>query len=204
MLPADESHPHTTTVRSTLPRTMSPALFPNKHSFDVNRMSASAPLVVTPATQNISDSAWCEGLSDRDHDYELDAAPPAAKLQTGDVVKIGPNAGWIYCEGDSAAPFLVASKDSGVMDWFDACDTAEREGAALPDGKQLNAIYESRNKGALRDTFNMTGSGPAGCYWSSSQLIKLYAWTQRFSDGYQITNFKDFAASLRCVRRLSL
>ena len=134
------------------------------------------------------------------------AQAPSAKasfakaLKTGDVIPDGPNKDWIYCTGDDVEPFLVAPKDSGVMDWFHASATATREKAELPSRKQLRAMYEARNTGALAGTFNKTGSHPAGWYWSSTQSRISYAWCQRSSDGDGSTDYKYFQASVRCIR----
>ena len=44
------------------------------------------------------------------------------------------------------------------------------------------------------------GSHPAGWYWSSTPDFINIAWQQRFSDGLQLFNFRNFGASVRCVR----
>jgi hypothetical protein len=69
-----------------------------------------------------------------------------------------------------------------------------------PSKGELDVLWENRNKGKLKGTFNETGSDPAGWYWSSSQGVNYVAWAQRFSDGYQFFNHKDNYSSLRCVR----
>src|ERR1017187_613806 len=70
----------------------------------------------------------------------------------------------------------------------------------VPTKDELNMLWENRNEGALKGTFNVTGSYPAGWYWSSTQDSRYYAWAQRFSDGHQYYNlFKILASSLRCV-----
>ena len=126
-------------------------------------------------------------------------------LKVGDVMPEGhEHAGWIYggISKTTSKPFYIAPKDSGVMLWEEAMDFAARSNASVPSREELNQIYEARNEGALKCTFNTAGSHPAGWYWSSSQDGKYYAWAQRFSDGYQGTvNLKLLASSLRCVRR---
>ena len=69
----------------------------------------------------------------------------------------------------------------------------------VPTKGELNVLYENRNKGKLKGTFNETGSAPAGWYWSSSQTY-LTAWAQRFSDGHQSNDARIYYSSLRCVR----
>ena len=100
------------------------------------------------------------------------------------------------------SPFYIASKDSGVMQWQEAMDYAAHSNASVPSREELNQMYHARNEGALKGTFNTTGSTtPAGWYWSSSQNYGgNIAWAQRFSGGFQDLNLKIAASSLRCVR----
>jgi len=58
----------------------------------------------------------------------------------------------------------------------------------MPNKGELNVLYENRNKGKLKGTFNQTGAEEAGYYWSSSRkdCMELRdAWAQKFSDGLQ-------------------
>ena len=66
-----------------------------------------------------------------------------------------------------------------------------------PTKAELNVLFKNR---AAIGGFNETGSSPAGWYWSSSQYDFYDAWDQRFSDGYQNFDYKDYGSSLRCVR----
>jgi hypothetical protein len=68
-----------------------------------------------------------------------------------------------------------------------------------PSIGELNVLFQNRNKGKLKETFNETGSSPAGWYWSSSSSYDDYGWAQRFSDGNQDA-YRLYASSLRCVR----
>ncbi|HUZ46753.1 MAG TPA: DUF1566 domain-containing protein [Terriglobia bacterium] len=70
----------------------------------------------------------------------------------------------------------------------------------VPTKNELNVLYQNRDKGKLKETFNETGSHPAGWYWSSSQANSNGAWVQRFSDGSQASDFRYNYSSLRCVR----
>jgi hypothetical protein len=71
-----------------------------------------------------------------------------------------------------------------------------------PSKGELNVLFENRNKGKLKGTFNETGSDPAGWYWSSSPLnyYGYFGWAQRFSDGFQDYDSRGDTSSLRCVR----
>jgi hypothetical protein len=70
----------------------------------------------------------------------------------------------------------------------------------VPSKGELNVLWENRNKGKLKGTFNETGSDPAGWYCSSSQGFIYGALCQRFSDGSRTTTYKDDAGALRLVR----
>jgi hypothetical protein len=67
----------------------------------------------------------------------------------------------------------------------------------VPTKGELNVLY---NNHAGIGGFDISGSYPAGWYWSSSQNGNLIAWAQRFSDGHQTSLYKFFDSSLRCVR----
>ncbi len=67
----------------------------------------------------------------------------------------------------------------------------------MPTKGELNVLYNNR---AAIGGFDVTGSYPAGWYWSSSQYNTNYAWDQRFSDGDQNYYHKNLDSSLRCVR----
>jgi hypothetical protein len=76
---------------------------------------------------------------------------------------------------------------------------AAKDGSRVPSQDELDQIYEARNKGALKGTFNVTGSTSAGWYWSARDYNGS-AWAQRFSDGRQYGLIKLNDSSLRCVR----
>ena len=100
-------------------------------------------------------------------------------------------------------PFYVAPKDSGVFQWKKAMDFAAYEGARVPSQDELDQIYEARNQGELKDTFNVTGSYPAHWY-RSSRVDASSAWAQRFSDASQFDGTSKVSdSSLRCVRGMS-
>jgi hypothetical protein len=75
----------------------------------------------------------------------------------------------------------------------------------VPTKAELNVLWENRAKGALKETFNVSGSYPDGWYWSSAEDrseddSNYDAWTQSFSDGSETLNNKNFHSSLRCIR----
>jgi hypothetical protein len=67
-----------------------------------------------------------------------------------------------------------------------------------PSKSELNVLFNNR---AAIGGFNVTGSNPAGWYWSFSPYGNDGAWAQRFSDGHQVYSDRDDGySSLRCVR----
>ncbi len=74
----------------------------------------------------------------------------------------------------------------GHSDWY------------LPAQDELDVLYDNR---AAIGGFNISGSVPAGWYWSSSEDVHFSARTQRFSDGSQSYGLKFHEIAVRCVRR---
>jgi hypothetical protein len=69
----------------------------------------------------------------------------------------------------------------------------------LPTRRELSVLFQNR---ATIGGFNESGSLDAGWYWSASEESRInhYPWVQRFSNGLEGVQPKDFASSLRCVR----
>jgi hypothetical protein len=137
------------------------------------------------------------------HPAANDSAAISAEPQIGDKMPAGhKHAGWIYAgiSRTTDEPFYVAPKDSGVFQWKEAMAFAAKDGSRLPSKEELDQLCDAKDKGALKGTFNVTGSDSAGWYWSSRDDTNGYAWAQRFSDGVQNINFKNYYSSLRCVR----
>ena len=105
----------------------------------------------------------------------------------------------------SPAPYVAARH----------CDNLDAHGQTdwhLPSQDELHVLYVSlvdQNSdntpgGPLGSTFgfNVSGSFPAGYYWSSSENGSGFARGQRFSDGFQSSSFnKNGGLSVRCVRK---
>jgi len=78
----------------------------------------------------------------------------------------------------------------------------------VPTKGELNVLWENRNKGKLKRTFNETGEYFAGwyasSYWTSPRSYDRAApiWAQRFSDGRYVNDGGHGLgySSLRCVR----
>jgi len=67
----------------------------------------------------------------------------------------------------------------------------------VPTKAELNVLFNNR---AAIGGFNVSGSGPAGWYWSASPYFKWCAWGQRLSDGAQDHLNEDNHLSVRPVR----
>jgi hypothetical protein len=69
-----------------------------------------------------------------------------------------------------------------------------------PSKGELNVLWENRNAGALKGTFNETGSYPGGWYLLFTPRKAGSAGARRFSDGQAGAGSRDLVSSLRCVR----
>jgi hypothetical protein len=68
----------------------------------------------------------------------------------------------------------------------------------VPTKGELNVLFNNR---ATLGGFNVTGSFPAGWYWSASSGGTWTAWDQVFSDGHQRNHeTKGSPSAVRCVR----
>jgi len=125
------------------------------------------------------------------------AANGKTAIEIGDEMEDGT----IYAgiSPDTHKPIYARPKDeSGTYSFNEAAKHAKNigEGFHVPTKNELNVLYENRNKGKLKGTFNETSK-----YWSSTPFnFLIFAWAQRFSDGFQDITNTDVVSSLRCVR----
>jgi hypothetical protein len=105
---------------------------------------------------------------------------------------------------DTKKPMYATPVDASLtMTFNEARDYAARLDAhghndwRVPTKAELNVLFNNR---AAIGGFDVTGSYPAGWYWSASPDNRWGAWDQRFSDGYQNYSHKGNHASVRCVR----
>jgi len=136
------------------------------------------------------------------HPAANDDAKAKAAPQVGDKIPDGT----IYAgiSPDTGKAMYATSKDAPLtMKWKAAMEYAAKLDAhghddwRVPTKNELNVLFNNR---AAIGGFDISGSVPAGWYWSSTQTNDLIAWGQRFSDGSQASNFQTSASSLRCVR----
>ena len=136
--------------------------------------------------------------------------PPAndAGDATATAPKIGAKMpdGTIYAgmSPDTNKPMYTTPADASLtMTFNEAKEYAARLDAhghkdwRVPTKAELNVLFNNR---AAVGGFNVSGSLPAGWYWSSSQNYGWLAWVRRFSDGYQDDILKSYPSSVRCVR----
>jgi hypothetical protein len=94
-----------------------------------------------------------------------------------------------FNEAAKYAKKLNAEKTFGHDDW------------RVPTKAELNVLFENRDKGVLKGTFNLAGSNPSGWYWADAPYIDIGAYCQRFSNGLPVFNdLRGGSSSLRCVR----
>jgi hypothetical protein len=145
-----------------------------------------------------------------------------------DDLAIGESAGGIVYAGNSGGRLYTTAADQGQFSWSTetivtgATSTSDGNGNTdilvgspgsypapeacralgsewyLPSIDELNVLYTNR---AAIGGFNLSGSFPAGWYWSSSEYTFGYARNQRFSGGFQGDDNKSYGLSVRCVRR---
>jgi hypothetical protein len=158
-------------------------------------------------------------LSDQGEIVARDARGQSVMVQISDTLKqrlqpsAAPMPGTVMPDGtvyaglspDTGRAFYAAAKDAPEgMSWDDAVAHARSSTAhghsdwRLPSQDELNVMFNNR---AAIGGFNLSGSFPAGWYWSSSENTSYTARGQRFSDGNQNSNTKSSGLSVRCVRR---
>ena len=85
------------------------------------------------------------------------------------------------------------------VEYCSALEAGGHQDWRVPTKGELDLLFQNR---ATIGGFNISGSYPAGWYWSSSQYNYSIAWDQRFSDGNQYYFTKYDGSSLRCVRHI--
>ena len=108
---------------------------------------------------------------------------------------------------NEAAKFATNSNSLGHHDWI--VPPGLRDPHGRPD--VLNALFNSKSKGAFKGTFDETGSWQTGSLFSgwyrSSSLYwnqDSYAQVQRFIDGNQDDDYKRLPLAVRAVRSVAV
>jgi len=135
-------------------------------------------------------------------DVKLSATPQAGQEMDDGSICLG-------VSPETGKPFYAAEADESLtMKWKDAMKAAAKKNAhghtdwRLPTKDELQVMFDNREKGALKGTFNQTGAGPEGWYLSSTEgrLDSDCAWGQGFGGGYPGWYHKGDLSSVRCVR----
>ena len=141
-----------------------------------------------------SELTWC-----RDNAYGCDMNIPT----TDDDGRLNMDIIWHSCSdfnNDTLYPAFAYIRNIG-KDWY------------LPAKDELNLIYKNKEKinkflVALSKNRVKTDLLNDDWYWSSSSGNGIYAWKQRFSDGYQNDSYggngKNYPNSVRAVRALTI
>jgi hypothetical protein len=92
------------------------------------------------------------------------------------------------------APMTLGAE--AAMEYAAALDSNGHRDWRLPNIVELNMLYQNRQTGALRGTFNETASSPGSQYWSSSPgpLLRRSTesvWVQLFENGALYPSPKD-------------
>jgi hypothetical protein len=128
-------------------------------------------------------------------------------LEVGDTMEDGTIFAGV--SPDTGRNMFVTPKDaSAVLNWKAAMKYAAELDAnghkdwRLPTIAELHVLYQNRNKGALKDSFDTGDFTPSNWYWSSTENPPPTrgAWMERFSDSQRHRTWKGLDASVRPVR----
>src|SRR5262245_46021586 len=93
---------------------------------------------------------------------------PGDRMPDGTIYAgVSPDIGRAMYTTPADAPLTMKWKKA--MDYAAGLDAHGREDWRVPTNAELNVLWENRDKDALKGTFNVTGSYPAGWYWSSTE-----------------------------------
>jgi hypothetical protein len=104
---------------------------------------------------------------------------------------------------DTNQPMFAASVDAPLEITFNQAakyarnlEVCGQKDFRVPSKAELDVLFRNREHGALKGTFDLTGSE----YWSSSPYNDAGGWGQRFSDGAQVCYGRNVDSRVRCVR----
>ena len=108
---------------------------------------------------------------------------------------------------DTNQPMYAAPADASIcMNFNEAAkyaknlDVGGKKDFRVPSRAELDVLFQNREKGFLKGTFNTSGDNTEGWYWTSAPEHEIYAWSQRFSDGYKMNDNMYGRSSVRCIR----
>jgi len=141
-------------------------------------------------------------------DVTGEAAKPKAPANTNQAPAPGDKMpdGTVFAgiSPDTNKPMYVTPADASLTMTFNEAqkyatqlDAHGHKDWHVPTKAELNVLFNNR---AAIGGFNVTGSLPAGWYWSASPYYLWVAWGQWFSDGLQYGTNKGNHSSVRPVR----
>lgn len=173
----------------------------------VSAFAQSGPMVIITGT-SIGDSESSRNSgntknidNDNQNKTEKEIVPDSVVQSSLKIGDIGPGGGLVfYIEGNRA---YECSEVLGKRKWSEAIILcSEYRGGGyddwyLPNKDELNYIYQN-----LRKPGKISGDS---WFWSSSEcnFSNGSVWVQRFSDGDQYGDDKDYPGSVRAVRAFS-
>jgi ATP-dependent Clp protease ATP-binding subunit ClpA len=133
-----------------------------------------------------------------------DATKPTGAEQTNSSARTADGTIYAGMSPDTGKPMYTTPADAPLTMTFNEAqkyaaqlDAHGHKDWRVPTKAELNVLFNNR---AAIGGFNLTGSPPAGWYWSASSDGRSYAWDQRFGDGSQYGYYKDNQSAVRCVR----
>jgi len=141
-------------------------------------------------------------------DVTGEAAKPKAPANTNQAPAPGDKMpdGTVFAgiSPDTNKPMYVTPADASLTMTFNEAqkyatqlDAHGHKDWHVPTKAELNVLFNNR---AAIGGFNVTGSLPAGWYWSASPYYLWVAWGQWFSDGSQSSHYKANHSAVRYVR----
>ncbi|MCE9508536.1 MAG: DUF1566 domain-containing protein [Alphaproteobacteria bacterium] len=129
---------------------------------------------------------------------EENALKAGDKMKDGTIFAgISPDTGEKMYAAPNDAPLTM--EFIAVAQYAKNLEVGGKKDFRVPSKAELKVLFDNREKGALKGTFNLTGSRPCDYYWSSTRW-DYGAWGQRFSDGAQDSFCGIYDLSVRCVR----
>jgi hypothetical protein len=169
------------------PETAQPAPGNNTKKFRLNK-PLSKETISAMASETLRSGGWVE--------------PPPPEPKVGDKMPDGTVLAGI--SPDTNKPMYATPADASLtMTFNEAQEYAAKLDAhghkdwRVPTKAELNVLFNNR---AAIGGLDITGSNPAGWYWSASPFNYWIAWCQRLSDGAQLYNLKNYHLSVRPVR----
>ena len=138
----------------------------------------------------------CPGPAPQPAANTKQATAPGDKMPDGTVYAgISPDTGKAMYAMPADAPLTM--KFNQAKEYAAQLDAHGHKDWRVPTRKELDVLFNNR---AAIGGFNVSGSNPAGWYWSTASNYQWSAWGQRFSGGFQDDIIMGNPSSVRLVR----